>query len=222
VLGDIGHQPRGYAGSRFLARPGGLIDAPQASQRIGLVSEDRRGHGADVVAGHFTAIAAARPRVDRHPGNQGLVRQLTVMLQVATQCPGADSKHHVIDCHPACRLRIVLSIRGKCAHQHLVRREIDVEARRRHPLFFALASGDRSCAACIQTRRRAHQRLGHTQRREPRLLRRARRQQLWNRRQVRGLLVRRLQRYERRAADYPLSISVAKKRIAEAPSTAAW
>jgi hypothetical protein len=57
------------------------VDAPQTLERVGLVREDRRGHGRDVVARDIPAVTARRARIDRHPGDQRILGQLTVVLR---------------------------------------------------------------------------------------------------------------------------------------------
>ena len=165
VAGDIHRQTRRDARARRFARARRALDALQPRQRVPFIGEQGRGHRRKVIAEPVAGIGAA-PRIDGHPGDQGLRRQFIVGQQVAPQGAGAHAQHHVVDGHGGMQRLDPLEVaKGHYPRvEHFVRRQSGVEARRRHRVF-PPAVRQRILRGPGQVRRRARQRPGDTQRR---------------------------------------------------------
>jgi hypothetical protein len=197
-----------------------LVDAAEALERVGLVREDRRGHRRDVVARDIPAVAARRARIDRHPGDQRILGQLTVVLEVAAQGAGADASTTSLIVTPGAACGWSSGPRGELpCIEHLVRRQSTLKRVAGTGCFGSSRRPTAVLRRLIQARRERMTSRRYAAASAGCCAGRGAAAVEW--RQVRGLLVRRLQRYERRAAVVRIG-QLAKKRISEAPSTAAW
>ncbi len=140
MLAEIDHHARRYAGLGRFAPFRRLLDAVQAFDGILDIREDRRGHRRDVVAGGISVRTRSLASVYWHPGNERIVRQFVMMLQVAAQPAAAYRQHDIVDRAAWHRVANSLQVvqREYFGIKHLLRRNMAVEARVRHGLLFFL------------------------------------------------------------------------------------